>query len=85
MSKAKTEPSKAVSLAAYAAAKKAAAIRCTVCKLAQRADIEGDRASSGASFFVISQWLREEHGVMIGEGAIAQHFRQGHHEKAIAR
>ncbi len=84
MSKAKPGQPEKQSLAAYAAARKAATGRCTVCKLPQRSDIEEGR-TAGQSYQLISDWLRDAHNVTLCSGAVASHFTNRHHEKAIAR
>jgi hypothetical protein len=81
MSKAKPGQPENQSLATYAAARKAARVQCTVCRLPQRSDIEKGRRG-GQSYQLISDWLRDVHKVVLCSGAVGAHFANRHHENA---
>ncbi len=68
------------SFADFVAVRRAKRRQCKLCNSAHRAPVEEAR-ESGGNWAELSEWLRTAHKEAISEGAIADHFKNGHHNE----
>lgn len=68
------------SFSEFVAARRAKRRQCKLCNSPKRLLVESAR-EEGGNWAELSDWLRAAHGESIGEGAIADHFKNGHNNE----